>query len=248
MPESSDEAGALAWPMTSAVKAGWICFAIGLSISWFFPLGNAFFSLAIITAVVAMCTHQVTRGLALLLTSVAGIALSTLLFFTLVLGVVGTAAIAAVPAIKRADADLERLRKTQQESLNQLADANQRRLSAIPNAPPPPLARGALQQPSQDIVNSASAPQMEHEVAMTRAREAAERLVADETQRKQNIRRAERQRDVAKARERELEQLQKSIDYWDTQIQKIRAEGRDWRWASDQRDVVIRQKANLQSR
>lgn len=225
-----DEFGEARRPITSALKAGWICFGLGLSISWFFPLGNAFFTLAIITAVVAMCTHQVNRGLTLLLTSVAGIALSTLIFVTLILGVIrsGTTAVAR---------DLQRLDTTAQQSLNR------------PGAPNPKmLLPDALQMPSPDIVNAnaASLRLMQKNEATAQARASANRRAADEAQRQQNVRSAERQRDQARARAQQIERLQKSIDYWDAQVQRIRVEGRDWRWASDQREAVVKQMTNLQ--
>jgi hypothetical protein len=53
-------------------------------VSWFFRFGNVFFSVALITAVVAMCTHQVNRGLILLLSSFCAIALCAFVFFALV--------------------------------------------------------------------------------------------------------------------------------------------------------------------
>lgn len=233
--EHSDEIGETRRPITSALKAGWICFGIGLSISWFFPLGNAFFSLAMITAVVAMCTHQVHRGLTLLLTSVAGIVLSTLILFTLVLGVIGSGAMVVAPAIKRA-ADLQRLDKTAQ-SLNKPGATNQKIL--LPDA---------FQMLPPNIVNpnAASIRQTQENEAMARARASANRRAADEAQRQQNVRNAERQRDQARAKAQQIEQLQKSIDYWDAQVQKFRVEGRDWRWASDQRDAVAKQMTKLQ--
>jgi hypothetical protein len=107
---------------TTALKAGWICFGLGLSIRWFFPPGNLFFSVALITAVVAMCTHQVNRGLALLLSSFVAIGLCALLFFGLVLG---TAAITGAAAVKKFDADLKRSQAQQQQSLAQLNSAIQ---------------------------------------------------------------------------------------------------------------------------
>lgn len=238
--EHGHEFGETRRPITSALKAGWICFGIGLSVSWFFPLGNAFFSIAIITAVVAMCTHQVNRGLTLLLTSVAGIALSTLIFFTLVLGVIGSGAMAVA---------------TLQQSLNkpgvtnQMLPANPQTAGAI-SVSSSPLLPDALQIPSPIIpnANAASVRQMQENGAMAQARASANRRAADEAQRQQNVRSAERQRDQARAKAQQIERLQKSIDYWDARVQRIRVEGRDWRWASDQREAVVKQMANLQGR
>lgn len=238
--EHGDEFGETRRPITSALKAGWICFGIGLSVSWFFPLGNAFFSIAIITAVVAMCTHQVNRGLTLLLTSVAGIALSTLIFFTLVLGVIGSGAMAVA---------------TLQQSLIKPGATNQM-FPAMPQIAGPingsslPLTPDALQMPFPDMAdaNAASVRQMQENGAMAQARASANRRAADEAQRQQNVRNADRQRDKARAKAQQIERLQKSIDYWDGQVQRSRVEGRDWRGASDQREAVAKQMANLQGR
>ena len=134
-----DHAGVTGAPrpaMTSALKAGWICFGIGLTISWFFPLGNAFFSIALITAVVAMCTHQVNRGLALLISSFCGIALCTVVFFALALG---TVAVAGATAIEKANADLRRTRDVQRQALGQLNTSFQRMQTVAPSMPSLPV-------------------------------------------------------------------------------------------------------------
>jgi hypothetical protein len=48
-------------PKSSALMAGWICVAIGFGTFWIFGLGFAFFSIAMLCAIVAMCTNQVQR-------------------------------------------------------------------------------------------------------------------------------------------------------------------------------------------
>ena len=62
-------------PNSSAVTAGWICVAIGMVTFWIFGLGFTFFGIAMICAAVAMCTNQVQRGLILLPSSLASLAI-----------------------------------------------------------------------------------------------------------------------------------------------------------------------------
>ena len=73
-------AAAVRRPATSAVLAGWICVGIGLLTAWFFPLAHVFFSIAIILSIVAMATHQVRSGLALLAGALASIGVCVILF------------------------------------------------------------------------------------------------------------------------------------------------------------------------
>jgi len=73
-------------PKSSAVTAGWICVAIGFVTFWIFGLGFVFFGVAMICAVVAMCTNQVQRGLILLLSSLASLVICAMLFFVAIFG------------------------------------------------------------------------------------------------------------------------------------------------------------------
>src|SRR6266404_6812025 len=73
-------------PKSSAVTAGWICLAIGFVTFWIFGLGFVFFGVAMICAVVAMCTNQVQRGLILLLSSFASLAICAVIFFVAIFG------------------------------------------------------------------------------------------------------------------------------------------------------------------
>jgi hypothetical protein len=59
---------------SSAVKAGWICLALGFFTFWIFGLGFVFFSATMVLAIVAMCRDQVGQGVALLVASIASIA------------------------------------------------------------------------------------------------------------------------------------------------------------------------------
>ena len=86
---------------SSAVKAGWICLGLGFCTFWIFGFGFLFFSITIVLAVVAMCTHQVKQGVILLLSSLASLALCALIFFAVILGTVGVAAKKVSDDVKR---------------------------------------------------------------------------------------------------------------------------------------------------
>jgi hypothetical protein len=203
---------------TSALKAGWICFGLGLALSWFFPLGNAFFSLALVTAVVAMCTHQVNRGLVLLLSSFAGIGLSILFFFALV-------AAKAEPAFKQMSADLDRLRAAQKK----LSD---------------PMQPVTLPFDPQSWAPGTSLAQHPRQATAIVAQDMT--TVSDRSRRAEAIRKAEQQRDRINAKEQQIEQLQKSIEWNEDWIRRIRGHGGDESIFIKQRDELIRQKWDLQ--
>lgn len=234
--DRSDMAGAPPAATTSALKAGWICFGLGLAISWCFPLGNAFFSVALITAVVAMCTHQVNRGLILLLSSFLGIALSVLIFFALAVGAI--CAVAA-PAIKQTDADLLRLRAAQNRANGQMQSA-----VLPPNSPslfasdPLPTVTALAHFSNRNVLTRQPpviAPADPNAAAMRdRARQA------------EAIRKAEQQRDEINAKEQRIEQLQKSIEWNEDQIRRIRSHGGNERIFVEQRDQLVKQKWDLQ--
>ena len=217
---------------TTALKAGWICFGLGLSISWFFPPGNLFFSVALITAVVAMCTHQVNRGLALLLSSFVAIGLCAMLFFGLVLG---TAAITGAAAVKKFDADLKRSRAQQQQSFAQLNSAVQQ--LPQPSFPLPASTPGYV----QTNANNSAAPSQslaQQRTALAQAQDAQARNAA--------IRRSEQQRDGSNAKEARIAQLQKSIDSCDDMVRQIRSRGGDESYFVKARDRLLTQKWELQ--
>jgi hypothetical protein len=217
---------------TTALKAGWICFCLGLSISWFFPPGNIFFSVALITAVVAMCTHQVNRGLALLLSSFLAIGLCALLFFGLVLG---TAAITGAAAMQKFDAELKRSQAQQQQSLALLNSAVQQ--LPQPSFPIPASTPGYVQS---NASNSPAPSQFfaQQRTALAQAQEAQARSAA--------IRRLEQQRDESNAKEARIAQLQKSIDWYDDMVRQIRSHGGDESVFVKARDQLLTQKWELQ--
>jgi hypothetical protein len=220
--------------MSSALKAGWICFGIGLAISWFFPLGQAFFSVALITAIVAMCTHQVNRGLALLLSSFVAMAVCAAIFFVLVVGTIG---MAVAPVARKANADLRKAQATRAQAVQQMNQAStqlQSNLNAINGQTAP---QSFANTPAVPFATSPTSDQQrQHELAMRRQREADAQRAADDRQRVANVREAERQRDRSRAKEQHLEQLQASVDYWDRQVKDARLRGGDSRWLEAQRE------------
>jgi hypothetical protein len=98
--------------MTSALKAGWICFGLGVAIAWIFPPAFLFYSVALIMAIVAMCTHQVNKGLALLLTSFVGMGTSAFVSMMLAIGLF---AHAVAPAVAKVEKDAEEMRRAQRQ-------------------------------------------------------------------------------------------------------------------------------------
>ena len=242
--DGSDEFGDVKRPISSALKAGWICFGIGLAISWFFPFGHAFFSVALITAVVAMCTHQVNRGLALLISSFVASGLSALIFFTLVIGTIG---MAAAPAIRQANADLRKMQAAQTAALNQVTQTTtqlQPNLSTI-------ATRSALPslsyRPPTQFAGSATFDQYrQHELAMAQQRQADAQKAADQRKRDQNVWEAERQRDRIKAKKQQLHELQNSIDSNDRLIRWMNEHNANPKHWQERRDYLLKEKAKLQ--
>lgn len=55
---------------SSAVKAGWICLALGFLTFWIFGFGFIFFLATFVLAIVAMSSNRVGQGIALLVSSV----------------------------------------------------------------------------------------------------------------------------------------------------------------------------------
>ncbi len=223
--EKSDSFGDEGRPVSSALKAGWICFGLGLAISWFFPLGNVFFSIAVITAVVAMCTHQVNRGLILLLSSFCAIAVCAFVFIVLVVGTIG---LAAAPALKRMDSDLQRIQRAQDQVSAQLNNSTRAFQSlASVNAP---LFNSFRLPPARPRLQPDAAQAAEEGRARTR----------------EAVRQAERQRDAINAKQKRIEQLQKSIDWYDEKARETRLRGGDASGFTKQSEELLRQKWNLQ--
>jgi len=233
---------------TSALKAGWVCFAVGLSLSWFFPLGNAFFSIAFITAIVAMCAHEVNRGLILLLSTFCGAALCALIFFTLVIGTIG---VVTAPVIEQANASLKQMRAAQARFANQIAASNQQ-----PQSMKASIDGSTLSLPPNSLIKSRSSPTTQNTqglaprqaYAIEQANQAAQKAESDRAQQREAVRQAEAERDRINAKEQKLEQIQKSIDWYETNIRDYQSKGWDWRFLEQERDELIKQRWDLESR
>jgi hypothetical protein len=247
---STDNAKPAGRPGTSALKAGWVCFAIGLSLSWFSLLGNAFFSIAFITAIVAMCAHEVNRGLILLLSTFCGAALCALIFFTLVIGTMG---VVDAPAIEQANASLKQTRAAQARFANQIATSNQQLQlqSTKPgidgstlSLPPNSLIKSRSSQTTQNTQGLAT----RQAYAIEQANQAAPQGESDRARQREAIQQAEAQRDRINAREQKLEQIQKSIDWYETNIRDYQSKGWDWRFLEQERDELIKQRWDLETR
>lgn len=94
--------------MTSALKAGWICLAIGAPFAWLLPPAHVLFTVSLVLGIIAMATHQIGRGLALTLSSIFVAGISTLISFLLV---VGLFAKAVEPAVTKLNRDMEELNR-----------------------------------------------------------------------------------------------------------------------------------------
>lgn len=103
--------------LTSSLKAGWICFGFGVAVAWIFPPAYLFYSVAVIMAIVAMCTHQVSRGLILMLSSFVAIGTSAFVSFLLA---VGMFAVAMKPVAERMERDVEQWKKRDRELEQQM--------------------------------------------------------------------------------------------------------------------------------
>lgn len=103
--------------LTSSLKAGWICFGLAALVAWIFPPAFFFYSVALIMAIVAMCTHQVNRGLILLLSSFVGMGTSALLSLMLAVGIF---AAAAKPMVDRAEQNRLELQAAERKMQQQL--------------------------------------------------------------------------------------------------------------------------------
>lgn len=144
--------------LTSSLKAGWICFGLGLAIAWIFPPAFLFYSVALIMAIVAMVTHQVNKGLALLLTCFVGMGTSA--FISMMLAV-GLFAAAVAPAVAKAEKNAEEMRQAQRKFLA----AQQRALASIGQAYASPRPSFAMQSPQSVSLLNLSQRQLLDEIA-----------------------------------------------------------------------------------
>lgn len=132
-----------------------------------------------------MCTHQVNRGLGLLLSSFAGILVSAMMFFGLVIGAVG---VVAGPKIEKANAQLRELQAAQQRSLQQLDIANQQMQASMSKAarqlnaaPAPSIAFPAVSGPTP--VDPKVDRQRQYDIAMQQQRAAEAKAAAERAHR-----------------------------------------------------------------
>ena len=72
---------------SSAVKAGWICVGLGILTCWT-QIGLAFFSVAMILGIVAMCSNRVGAGLAILGAALCSLTLCVFVMMGLAFGAV----------------------------------------------------------------------------------------------------------------------------------------------------------------
>ncbi|MDQ6656319.1 MAG: hypothetical protein M3Y80_10960 [Verrucomicrobiota bacterium] len=169
--------------MTSALRAGWICFGLGLLMAWFFPFGHVFFSIAIITAIVAMCTHQVDRGLALLLASFVGVVVCAAIFITLVVGAIGAA---AAPIVRESNLQRKRSEEAQAKMAEQFTAASARAAQSF-------AAANRQMQEAQHASAARAERESQYQSALLRAAE-VRRMATEEAQRAYDREKAERQR------------------------------------------------------
>lgn len=145
--------------LTSSLKAGWICFGLGLAIAWIFPPAFFFYSVALIMAVVAMCTHQINKGIILLLSSFVGMGTSAMISMFLAIGLF---AAAAAPGIAKANKQLEQAQQQQA----QLVAAQQRAITSLNQAIMRPAATPfPVRQSTPMPINAMSKRQLFDEIA-----------------------------------------------------------------------------------
>ena len=114
--------------LTTSLKAGWICFGLGLAVAWFFPPAFFFYSVALIMAVVAMCTHQVNRGLLLLISTFVSMAASAIFFLMLAGGLF----VAAVkPQVAEANRRMQQAQAQQDRLLREVDRSGEQLLKSL---------------------------------------------------------------------------------------------------------------------
>jgi hypothetical protein len=208
--------------LTSSLKAGWSCFGIGLALSWFLPFGHVCFSIAIVTAIVAMVTHQLKRGLVLLLSSFAGSALSALIFFSVVAGTLG---IASAPASKQLANEINR---------------SSQALQAMSYGAAPSIG------PSRQTLNiDVASRKQQQSAASAQAAEAAAFEESARARREEAIRQTQQQGEGIDTTQADIDEIQKSIDWYEEQIRNCRSKGKDGRWYEEHRDALFKRRSEL---
>ncbi len=136
--------------LTSSLKAGWICFGLGVAIAWIFPPAFLFYSVALIMAIVAMCTHQVSRGLILLLSSFVAMGTSAFLSFMLAVGIFAAAMKPAIEEAQKANEEMRQAERDMQAQMQRFqANANRALQQALT---PPQMPQAPSFQPASPSV------------------------------------------------------------------------------------------------
>ncbi len=179
-----------------------------------------------------MCTHQVNRGLILLLSAFCGILFSALAFFGLVVGTIG---VVAAPAIKKANTDLKRIQAAEVRARDQ-SNASLQQQMRVPVISVP-FAQSNYRAPTQSWQQSQ---------AIAQAQAAALQEENDKRRTQEIVRQAEQQRDSLNAKQKRIEQLQQSIDWYDHAAQDARFHGNDSKALDQVRERLLREKWDLQ--
>jgi len=148
------------------------------------------------------------------------------MFFALALS---TVALTGAAAMQKIDADLKRTRTVQHQSLNQLNSAVQQLQTSLPTVAPPAVTiSNPPVGPAATVAPIATSPSL------------------DSHKRREAVRQAEMQRDRINAKEQRIDQLQKSIEWNEEHIRRIRHAGGNERIFVEQRDQLVKQKWELQ--
>jgi hypothetical protein len=157
------------------------------------------------------------------------------------------------PAIEQANASLKQTRAAQARFANQIATSNQQLQlqSTKPgidgstlSLPPNSLIKSRSSQTTQNTQGLAT----RQAYAIEQANQAAPQEESDRARQREAIQQAEAQRDRINAREQKLEQIQKSIDWYETNIRDYQSKGWDWRFLEQERDELIKQRWDLETR
>jgi hypothetical protein len=144
--------------LTSSLKAGWICFGLALAVAWIFPPAFIFYSVALVLAVIAMATHQVSKGLALLLTTFVGMGASAILSFFLAVGLFTAA---AASSVAKKNTEIEASHQRQRD----LFVAQHRALASLNQSLAHPPASLAVRQATPIPIQNMSKRQLFDEIA-----------------------------------------------------------------------------------
>jgi hypothetical protein len=223
-------------PLSGALKAGWFCCGVGLALSWLLPFGHGFFCVALVMSIIAMSARQMNRGLLLLVSSLGGSAVSVLVFFAAVTGTLGRMTDATYKTVA---AQLRRGEGAQQQIARDLHRSNQA-LQAMSYGAAPSIGS------SRQTLNVEVASRQQQTVSQ--ADEAAAFEETARQRRREALRELEEEHDQANARQAQIDDIQKSVEWYEEQIHNCRAKGRDWRWYEEHRDALLKRRGELAGR